>query len=86
MDLEFSIHSLRQMEARSISREIILSVINFADQKVIQDSMTTIYSKLIIESGNTYLYRVFVNVLKEPNLIITAYKTSKIEKYGYPLR
>ena len=86
MDLEFSMHSLRQMEARSLSREVILSVINLADQIIIQDSITTIYSKLIIESENLYLYRVFVNVFKKPNLVITAYKTSKIEKYGYPLR
>jgi len=33
--------------------------------------------------SKTYLYRVFVNNDKIPTLIVTAYKTSKFEKYGY---
>jgi hypothetical protein len=74
------------MEARSIAKEIILLVIDHPDQILKQDSTTAIYSKLIIEFENRYLYRVFVNTAKKPLLVITAYKTSKIEKYGYSLR
>jgi len=33
------------------------------------------------ENSNNYLYRVFVNELKKPSVIITVYKTSKIDKY-----
>jgi len=86
MEFEFSNHALRQMEARKIARDVIMTVVNLPDQILKQDSITAIYSKLIIEFENRYLYRVFVNILKRPKLIITAYKTSKIEKYGYPLR
>jgi hypothetical protein len=39
--------------------------------------------KLIKEGNLKYLYRVFVNICKQPDLVITAYKTSKIEKYEY---
>ena len=37
------------------------------------------YNNISIEKP--YLLRVFVNTCKEPWLIITVYKTSKIEKY-----
>lgn len=32
--------------------------------------------------ARTYLVRVFVNILKKPNLVITVYRTSKVDKYG----
>ena len=86
MTIEFSNHALRQIEARNISQEIILSVIQQPDHTVKQDQSTTIFTKLIDECEKRYLYRVFVNTAKKPSLIITAYKTSKIDKYGYPLR
>ena len=31
--------------------------------------------------GENYLIRVFVNVAKNPKLIMTVYRTSKIQKY-----
>jgi len=40
-----------------------------------------IYQKIIVEVDKPYLYRVFINTSKEPFLVVTAYKTSKIEKY-----
>lgn len=36
---------------------------------------------MVLENNKTYLIRVFVNEAKTPPLIITAYKTSKIQKY-----
>jgi len=86
MEIEFSKHALRQMEARSISKEIILSVIQLPDHIVKQDQSTTIFTRLIDDLEKRYLYRVFVNTAKNPQLIITAYKTSKIDKYGHTLR
>ena len=86
MTIEFSQHALRQIEARNISREAVSSVIQYPDQILQQDQETPIYLKLIDDLEKRYLYRVFVNTAKEPWLIITAYKTSKIEKYGHSLR
>lgn len=37
------------------------------------------------ENDKFYLYRVYLNICKIPPLVITAYKTSKIEKYGYKI-
>ena len=82
----FSNHALRQMEARNILIETILLVIQSPDSISKQDKTTSIYMKLIDELEKQYLYRVFVNVSKIPPIVITTYKTSKIDKYGYPLR
>jgi hypothetical protein len=70
------------MENRGISKEIAIEVVSAPDSVFIQDELTTVYSKLVEENTKPYLYRIFVNSLKNPPLIITAYKTSKIEKYG----
>lgn len=83
MEFEFSNHALTRMESRGISKEIALNIISKPDFVSIQDEIITVYSKLVDENSKTYLYRVFVNKSKNPSLIITAYKTSKIEKYGY---
>jgi len=36
---------------------------------------------VILENDKAYLIRIFVNHLVDPAVIITAYKTSKIDKY-----
>lgn len=86
MTMEFSKHALRQLEARNITKEFILFVIQYPDHILHQDISTIIFEKLIDDPEKPYLYRVFVNSTKNPQLIITAYKTSKIDKYGYSLR
>ena len=40
-----------------------------------------IYQKLVIEGNKKYIYWVFVNNDKKPSMVITVYKTSKIDKY-----
>ncbi|HAH25961.1 MAG TPA: hypothetical protein DCL77_19745 [Prolixibacteraceae bacterium] len=83
MNFEFSKHAIDQIEHRFISKEMVLSVVLHPDSIVDQDETTRIYSKLVDEDSKFYLYRVFVNYLKDPLVIITAYRTSKIKRYGY---
>lgn len=85
MRIEFSKHSIEQMTLRNIVYDAIMSVIQQPDQILKQDQVISIFTKLIYENGKAYIYRVFVNVAKEPNVVITVYKSSKIEKYGYPI-
>jgi transcriptional/translational regulatory protein YebC/TACO1 len=82
MNFVFSNHALIRMKRRSISNDIVIEVIIHADSISVQDESITVYSKLVEENTKPYLYRVFVNNEKTPPLIITAYKTSKIKKYG----
>ena len=86
MNIEFSNHALARMRSRGISKKITTIIINHPDFIEKQDDSITIYSKLVEENSKPYLYRVFINKLKNPPLIITAYKTSKIEKYGSKIR
>jgi len=81
MNFEFSKHALDQMIRRSIQKEQVKMTLEDPDSISIQDSGTKVYSKLISENSKSYLYRVFLNELKKPSLIITVYKTSKIDKY-----
>jgi len=83
MKVEFSAHALERMEARGIIKDDVIKVLSGHDSVNKQDAETNVYSKLLIRNNKRYLYRVFVNELKVPPLIITVYKTSKIEKYGY---
>jgi hypothetical protein len=71
------------MENRNISKEIVLKVIGSPDSFSLQNDSVVVYSKIVEIDSKTYLYRVFVNNERIPPLIITAYKTSKFEKYGY---
>ena len=86
MDLKFSNHALVRMKSRGISKNTVLDILRQPDEVAIEDESITIYSKLVEENSKPYLYRVFVNRLKNPPLIITTYKTSKIDKYGNKIR
>ena len=84
MNPQFSKHAEEQIIQRSLSKKKIIETIKFPDNIISQENdKVKIYSKLINETEKLYLYRVFINTVKEPMLIITAYKTSKISKYGY---
>lgn len=82
MEYIFSKHARDQMIRREISKEQVHSILTYPDFFGIQDSGTKVYSKILTENSNNYLYRVFVNELKKPSVIITVYKTSKTDKYA----
>jgi len=77
----FSKHADEQISKRNIFKEKIAVVIDKPDNILTHDSCLKVYQKMFEEMENRYLYRVFVNICKKPALIITAYKTSKTEKY-----
>lgn len=81
MNYQFSKHAIQQIEARGIDRQTVSMVMNTYDKIVTDTTGLMIYQKLIKEQGKDYLYRVFVNKERNPFLIVTAYKTSKIDKY-----
>jgi hypothetical protein len=83
MDFVFSKHAEEQMLKRGINRNSVVSVISKPDETVIEDedSMLVILQSLMEENGQKFLLRVFLNRNKEPNVIVTLYKTTKIAKY-----
>lgn len=80
MQYILSKHAKEQLERRGIDASQVDTIINHPDSVVQEDSLW-VYQKTIHEENGNYLYRVFVNKTKEPNLVVTAYKTSKLSKY-----
>jgi Domain of unknown function (DUF4258) len=75
-------HAKDQAVERGILEETIFEVLNNPDK--IEDEMQgqLIYQKIIYNGEiKNYLIRVFVNSNKNPNLVKTVYKTSKLSKY-----
>ena len=69
------------MEARGLEREIIEMVVLNPDKVSDDKNGIRIFQRFVNEQNKTYLYRVFVNIAKAPPLVVTAYKTSKTDKY-----
>ena len=77
----FSNHALEQMQNRSISATIVTEVLNNPKQVIIEEEKKIYQSIINFEEEGKYLVRIFINTMKEPNVIITVYRTSKIGKY-----
>lgn len=80
MNFIFSNHALKQLGSRNIDIETIERILENPD-KITEEADKLIYQSLISENNKSYLVRIFVNHLVDPTVIITAYKTSKIDKY-----
>ena len=81
--VRISNHAKEQMDERGITEQMVLEIIRNPDQTIPEDDDKLIYQSLrfFVEEGRDYLVRVFVNIVKEPHLAITVYRTSRIEKY-----
>ena len=76
-------HAQEQMFRRGITYETVMEVVQYPDQTIADKEQPTkiTYQALINENNKTFLIRVFVDTDKQPNVIITVYKTTKISKY-----
>ena len=83
MSFVFSNHALEQMQRRGIKQADVEAAMLQPDQVLtdIENPDITIYQFLLNENGQMFLLRVFVNKLKQPNVIVTLYRTTKIQKY-----
>lgn len=78
MLFEYSNHSLEQMQLRNIPKEIVDLVMKHPDSVINEADNQQIFQKVIEQR----LYLVFVTASKNPALIKTVYRTSKISKYN----
>ncbi len=83
LEVRISKHAREQMDERGITEEMVMDIIEDPEQTIPEDEDKLIYQsiKFFEEEERNFLVRVFVNVIKDPNLVITVYRTSKIEKY-----
>ncbi|RYC69197.1 MULTISPECIES: DUF4258 domain-containing protein [Spirosoma] len=82
---EVSNHAREQMEKRGIDDQTVQSILIRPDQIIDDESggygQKVYQSKIDFKEKGTYLVRVFVNTEKQPCVVKTVYKTSKLPKY-----
>jgi len=77
MPISFTKHALERMRIRGITKEEIIDTIN-NPEKELNDSLGNIIAHNVKKK---YLLRVFYYNEENSKIVITAYKTSKIDKY-----
>ncbi len=81
MKFYFSDHVKEQIEDRNIPTEKVLEVAENPSQRYNHDVDETVCQSKVVFDEKAYLLRVFVNFTKKPPVIISVYRTSKIQKY-----
>lgn len=81
LEIVFSKHALEQLQLRGLTEETVLKVIENAGRYTEEEGKRIYQSIITFNDGTTHLVRVFVNAAVVPNIIITVYRTSKINKY-----
>ena len=71
------------MERRGISEAEIARVLSAPEQSDLVRPGRVVYQSRMEyeEPGKIYLLRVFVDIDRQPAEVVTAYRTSKVEKY-----
>lgn len=82
MEFKFSKHAELELQRRGLEKSRIEAVLREPEQKTDErDGLSCFQSRLADEQGKIYLVRVIVNPRQNPNLVVTAYQTSKVSKY-----
>ncbi|WP_020493910.1 DUF4258 domain-containing protein [Verrucomicrobium sp. 3C] len=80
-DYVLTAHAIHEMTRRGLDEEIIQEVLAKPEQRLsVRSGRDVLQSRRTME-GATYLIRVFVDVDRSPAEVVTAYRTSKIDKY-----
>lgn len=78
-------HARMEMNRRGIAEEVVETVLVKAEQVIETPSGRKILQGRIrfpaAPTGRLYLIRVVVDPAEEPPLVITVYRTSKVQKY-----
>jgi hypothetical protein len=82
LDFRLSRHARKEIERREIPLDLVESVLNNPQQIVNEREGRKAYqSQIDFGSGRVFLLRVIVVDDVEPAVVITAYRTSRIDKY-----
>ncbi|MCL7454805.1 MAG: DUF4258 domain-containing protein [Anaerolineae bacterium] len=76
-------HARFEMERRGISEAEIAQVLSAPEQSDLVRPGRVVYQSRMEyeEPGKIYLLRVFVDIDRQPAEVVTAYRTSRVEKY-----
>ena len=74
-------HALRELERRGIPLDLLDRVLSAPEQKVPEVEGVVCYQSKVVMDGKDYLLRAMVNEATDPPVVVTVYRTSKIDKY-----
>lgn len=79
----FSEHARFELLRRGLSEEAVRAIHLSPEQRIeVRPGRVVLQSKVFLEpSGTVFLLRVFVDIDRRPAEVVTAYRTSKVEKY-----
>ncbi|MEX2165309.1 MAG: DUF4258 domain-containing protein [Sulfuricaulis sp.] len=82
MKFRLSRHALEELGRRGIPRDLLEKVLQNPQQVLPERDGKKIYqSQVEFDGGKLFLLRAIVNDEAEPAVVVTVYRTSKIEKY-----
>ena len=85
MPFVISRHAQEEIERRQIPRGWLEALLMDPQQRVPQsDGKVVLQSRMASEQGKVFLLRAVVAVDRDPPIVVTAYQTSRIEKYWRP--
>ncbi len=81
--IRLSTHARRQAAQRNIADGVILEIARSPEQVVPLDASREVRQSRRVDpaTGRGYLIRVFVDVGRDADLVVTAYRTTKVGKY-----
>ena len=76
-------HAILEMERREIAEADVARVLSAPEQtEIIRPGRVVCQSRIqAADPPRVYLLRVFVDIDRDPPDVVTAYRTSKVEKY-----
>lgn len=79
---QLSDHALFQLQRRGLSRDIVDRVVRKPEQvETVREGRVVMQSRYSHSGKQTYLVRVLVDIDRAPPVVVTAYRTSKLDKY-----
>ncbi|MHB8743271.1 MAG: DUF4258 domain-containing protein [Sulfuricaulis sp.] len=82
MKFRLSEHALEELGRRGIPRDLLEQVLQNPQQILPERDGKKVYqSRVEFNAGKVFLLRAIVNDEAEPTVVITVYRTSKIDKY-----
>ena len=76
-----SAHASAEMARRGIDEDMVNGVLSGPEQRIaVRPGRDVLQSRVLVE-GKVYVVRVFVDIDRDPPEVVTAYRSSKIEKY-----
>ncbi len=81
MNCEFSQHAGEELARRGIPASAVEAVLAAPEQKVPEHGSVMRYQSRVTINNKPYLLRVMVDDTRQPAVVVTVYRTSKISKY-----